>query len=136
MKKLKVVDRDGCAACLTCNIACSEAYYKKFDQDLSCIKIKNNDGKAKVVVCNQCGKCAEACEYGAITQNKKGVYMINKKTCTQCFKCVDACPFGVLVKSSNDVAPSKCIACGICVKSCPVQILEIEEKEDPVPTAV
>lgn len=40
------------------------------------------DRKKKAVrpiACPQCGKCAEACPEGAITQNPKGVYMINKK---------------------------------------------------------
>jgi Fe-S-cluster-containing hydrogenase component 2 len=135
MKRLKVVDKDGCAACLTCNMACSEGYYKKFSQDLSCIKITEKDGKPKVVVCTQCGKCAEACEYGAITKNKNGVYTINKKSCKNCFKCVDACPFHVMVKSSNDAPPSKCIACTLCSKSCPLGIIAIEEKEGKAPVA-
>ena len=50
------------------------------------------------MACPQCGKCAEACPEGAITQNAKGVYMINKKKCTGCGKCAEACPFGLIVK--------------------------------------
>lgn len=50
------------------------------------------------MACPQCGKCAEACPEGAITQNPKGVYMINKKKCTGCGKCAEACPFGLIVK--------------------------------------
>ena len=72
-----------------------------------------------------CGKCAEACPNGAITQNPKtGVYMINKKLCVGCGKCAQACPFGVIVAQSP---ASKCIACGICVKACPMDVLEIAE---------
>ena len=72
------------------------------------------------MTCVQCGKCAQVCEAGAITQNAKGVYTINKKLCVQCGKCKDACPFGVLVKVDDSPA-SKCIACGICAKACPMK---------------
>lgn len=128
MKKLAVKKGSECMACLECVRACSQAFYKEFHQDKACIKIVDKKGVAKPQVCVQCGKCAKACEFGAITQNPKtGVYMINKKLCTGCGKCVEACPFEVMV--GNEEGPtSKCIACGICVKACPMEILEIVEK--------
>ena len=49
------------------------------------------------MACPQCGKCAEACENGAITQNAKGVYMVNRKLCTGCGKCAAKCPSHVIV---------------------------------------
>ena len=127
MKRLSVKKDVNCMACLACVDACSTAFYKEFHQDKSCIKIKQVNGVAKPTVCVQCGKCAKACEAGAITQNAKGVYSINKKLCTQCGKCAEVCPFGVLVKVEENPA-SKCIACGICVKACPMECLEIIEK--------
>ena len=80
------------------------------------------------MVCVQCGKCAEVCEHGAITQNAKGVYTINKKLCVGCGKCAEACPFGLIVKDEAAPYSSKCTACGICVKACPMEVLEIVEK--------
>ena len=74
-----------------------------------------------------CGKCAEACPEGAITQNPKGVYMINKKKCTGCGACAKACPFGLIVKTEGNPA-SKCIACGICAKACPMDVLEVVDE--------
>ena len=109
MKRLTVKKGAQCMACLECVRACSTAFYKEFHQDKSCIKIVERNGAVKPMVCVQCGKCAKACEFGAITQNAKGVYMINKKLCTGCGKCKDACPFGVLVKVDDSPA-SKCIA--------------------------
>ena len=128
MKKLTVKKGAQCMACLECVRACSTAFYKEFHQDKACIRIIERNGNVKPMVCVQCGKCAQACEFGAITQNAKGVYMINKKLCTGCGKCKDACPFGVLVKAEDAPTSSKCIACGICAKACPMEILEVVEK--------
>ena len=128
MKKLTVKKGAECMACLECVRACSNAFYKEFDPDKSCIQIVDFKGKAKPMVCVQCGKCATVCEHGAITQNAKGVYMINKKLCVGCGKCKDICPFHVLVKAEEVETASKCIACGICVKACPMEILEVVEK--------
>ena len=127
MKKLTAKKGVECMACLSCVDACSTAFYKEMNPAKSCVQIVDRKGVAKAMVCVQCGKCAAACEAGAITQNAKGVYMVNKKLCTGCGKCVEACPFGVMVKVDDQPA-SKCIACGICVKVCPMDLLEIVEK--------
>ena len=128
MKKLTVKKENPCMACLSCVLACSNAYYKVGDPGRSCIQIIERNGPPKPMVCVQCGKCASVCEAGAITQNPKGVYMVNRKLCTGCGKCAEACPFGVMVKAPDVAYSSKCTACGICVKACPMDILEIVEK--------
>ena len=115
-------------ACLACEDACSTSFYKEFDPDKSCIHIIEKNGSPKPMVCVQCGKCAKACPEEAITQNAKGVYMINKKKCTGCGKCVEVCPFHVMVKAEDSPVTSKCIACGICAKACPMDVLEVVEK--------
>ena len=128
MKKLTVKKGSTCMACLQCVQACSQAFYKEFHPDKSCIQIIDRKDTTKPIIYVQCGKCATVCEYGAITQNAKGVYMINKKLCVGCGKCKDICPFHVLVKAEDSPVASKCIACGICVKACPMEILEVVEK--------
>ncbi|MDR0858554.1 MAG: 4Fe-4S binding protein [Oscillospiraceae bacterium] len=130
MKKLAVNNEIVCMSCSACEVACSEAFYKTVDPRLSCVQIAEKNGTVRPKVCIQCGKCARTCESEAITQNAKGVYMINKSKCVNCGKCVEACPFGVLVKSPEREAPSKCIACGICAKACPMSLLYIKETED------
>ena len=128
MKKLAVKKGAQCMACLECVRACSNAFYKEFHQDLSCIQIVDKNGQAKPMTCIQCGKCMKTCQHSAITQNAKtGVYMINKKLCVGCGECVAACPMHVMVLKTENPA-SKCIACGICAKACPMEILEIVEK--------
>ena len=130
MKKLVVSKENPCKACLSCVRACSEAFYKTFDPDLSCIRIAAKpDGEPKVQNCIMCGKCARTCTHDAISQNAKGVYMIDKRKCVGCGDCVKACPMQVMVlPATEDAKPSKCIACGICAKACPMGILSVEEK--------
>jgi len=126
MNKLTVKKDANCMACLACVDACSTAFYKEFHQDKATIRITEKNEVVKPLVCVQCGKCAKACEQGAITQNAKGVYMINKKLCIGCGKCVAACPFEVMVQVGDKV--SKCIACGKCVRECPMDVLELVEE--------
>ncbi len=125
MKKLTVKKGIDCMACLSCVTACSNAFYKEMDPGKSCIQIVDRKGTAKPMVCVQCGKCASVCPQNAITQNAKGVYMINKKLCVGCGACVEACPFKVMVLAGETA--SKCIACGICAKACPMEMLEVVE---------
>ena len=127
MKKLSVKKDVRCMACLSCVLACSEAFYKVRDPRKSCIQIVEKNCEPKVNSCIQCGKCMRTCEHEAITRNPKGVYMINKKKCVGCGKCVEACPMKVMVLE-NDTA-SKCIACGICAKACPMEVLEVIEND-------
>ncbi len=130
MKKLVVSKENPCKACLSCVRACSEAFYKTFDPDLSCIRVvAKPDGEPKVQNCIMCGKCARTCTHDAISQNAKGVYMIDKRKCVGCGDCVKACPMQVMVMpAGEDARPSKCIACGLCAKACPMGILSVEEK--------
>ena len=81
MKKLAAKKNVECMACLQCVAACSEAFYKEFDEEKSCVRIVAKGTGAKPNTCIQCGKCMRTCEHEAITQNPKtGVYMINKKS--------------------------------------------------------
>ena len=126
MKKLAAKKNVECMACLQCVAACSEAFYKEFDEEKSCVRIVAKGAGAKPNTCIQCGKCMRTCEHEAITQNPKtGVYMINKKLCTGCGECVAACPRKVMTLGQT---ATKCIACGICAKACPMELLSVEEK--------
>ena len=128
MKRVNVLSPADCAACLQCEVSCSEAFYKTYDPELACIRISAKaDGSPKINFCIQCGKCAEACRQEAITRNAAGVYMINRKKCVGCGECAEACPMKVIVFKAGAGYASKCIACGICVKGCPMGILEIKE---------
>lgn len=126
MKKLTVKSGIECMACLACVQACSKAYYKEFHQDLACLQIVAEGATgAKPLVCDQCGKCAEACPENAIKQNKNGVYMIDRKLCKACGKCVEACPNHIAILKEGAERATKCVACGLCAKACPMELLEI-----------
>jgi len=128
MKRLDAKKDVRCMSCSTCELACSQAFYKSNDPRLSCIQIeRNKQDEVRPKYCIQCGKCARNCPAEAITQNPKGVYMIDKKKCTGCGTCIDVCPFHVIVKAADREQPTKCIACGICAKQCPVELLYIKE---------
>ena len=60
MKKLTVKKGAQCMACLECVRACSNAFYKEFHQDLSCIQIVQKGDAFKPMTCIQCGNCATA----------------------------------------------------------------------------
>ena len=77
MKKLSIKKGVQCMACLECVRACSNAYYKEFHPDKAALKIVQRGENVRPMVCVQCGKCAEVCPSGAITQNPKGVWMIS-----------------------------------------------------------
>ena len=139
MKKLVVSKENPCKACLSCVRACSEAFYKTFDPDLSCIRITAKaDGEPKVMSCIMCGKCARTCPEGAISQNAKGVYMIDKKKCVGCDKCVEACPMHLQplylyryeaagsLDALEALHVSDCIECGCCSYVCPGQLPLVE----------
>lgn len=46
--------------------------------------------------CIACGKCAEHCKFGAISQNGKGSYQVNLMRCEGCSVCEFVCPAGAV----------------------------------------
>ena len=125
MKHL-VKDESLCCGCRSFVSACSQAYFKKDDPALSCIRVDDKeDGTFAIHICSQCGKCAEVCNTEVIRANANGVYMLNKKECAGCLMCVGFCPEQVMVQTADRLEPSKCTACGLCVKACPTGALSL-----------
>ena len=129
MKRLGRIKGVECMNCLGCIFECSSTFYKELNEYKSCIQVIEKNGESVPSVCVQCGKCAQACTHEAITQNAKGIYLINKKACVGCGDCATACPLHLIVFSENTRKASKCIVCGKCVKACPFGVLEIVESE-------
>ena len=100
MKKLTVKKGSTCMACLQCVQACSEAFYKEFHEDKSCIQIVEKKS-VRPMVCPQCGKCAEACPVFLTPTEIKGAHesgdndalnALNASACIQCGLCSYVCP--------------------------------------------
>ncbi len=82
-------------------------------------------------------RCQNVCPRGAITiVDKKAV--VDKEKCIECGKCTQACPYGAIIKQHRPCVVSckvgaismdenkkacidndKCVACGACVYQCP-----------------
>ena len=131
MKKL-VTDPDKCIGCKTCEIMCSNAFFKAPDKEKSAIRVNTDDSGGFVIsVCDQCGICVEMCQTMALRINAKGVVMLDKKKCVGCLVCVGECLRGFMRYHDDLPTPFKCNACGICAAECPKMALTIvEEVED------
>ena len=81
--------------------------------------------------------CAEVCPKGAITI-KNGRSVIDESRCIKCGKCVQACQYGAILKMERpcaracgmgaigsdeygraDIDQDKCVSCGMCLANCP-----------------
>jgi len=63
------VFEDDCAGCLRCQLACSEAYTKKFNPSKAHIRVVVSGADCSIRFtdeCNFCGICADNCFYGAL----------------------------------------------------------------------
>jgi NAD-dependent dihydropyrimidine dehydrogenase PreA subunit len=123
--KIVGVNEELCTLCGACETTCSTFYFKEDNRLKSAIQVHETDQDPGNVisVCNQCGKCIEVCPVEAISRNKKGIVLINKKTCVGCFNCVGVCPTGTMFWHEELVIPFKCIACARCTKECPTEAI-------------
>ncbi len=133
IKYLKTID-EKCVGCTTCTAVCSKLYFKEGNPAKSAIQVNGlGKGAFHLIACDQeCRKCVAECPTQAISVNKTGVVMIDKKLCVGCLACVAVCPIEAMRYYPGGKNPFKCIACGACVKTCPKQALEIATKEERV----
>lgn len=103
----------------------------------------HSGAKSCKFACLGCGNCAEACRYGAISINERGVAVVNRSKCTGCGECVKACPNHVIAMRKLDVSVGVicnnqssepgvnkrckvgCMHCGNCIKACPVGAISV-----------
>jgi len=130
---LKVLSKNAelCIDCGLCEETCSKAYFKENNREKSCIKIKGGP-ENDINVCNQCGVCNDICPVKALSRNKAGVVVLNKKVCVGCLMCVAFCPEKAMRQHDEHVEPFKCIACNLCEKVCPTGAIKIEEVDGPM----
>jgi carbon-monoxide dehydrogenase iron sulfur subunit len=136
MRYLKI-DLSKCEAGKNCNFECetecSTRVFKSKDRRRSAIQVReiaaaDGQGPSRIMVsCDQCGDCIEVCPANALTRNRLGVVVLDKKACVGCYMCVGFCDNGTFFQTEGWLEPHKCTACGVCVKVCPHGALEIIE---------
>lgn len=120
-----------CSGCRTCEVLCAMVNFHENNPKKSAIRAIAHfpiPGKYEVVICDQCGKCAEACPVAAI-HLVDGIYVINKDECAGCYACVDACSRGAMRVHPAEQVPIKCVLCGECVRYCPRNAVYDAESE-------
>ncbi|MDI6739961.1 MAG: aldehyde:ferredoxin oxidoreductase [Candidatus Edwardsbacteria bacterium] len=127
MKYLKT-DPAKCKGARVCEKTCAKTFFKTEDPEKSAIRVKQTAEGFAINVCNQCGDCIAVCPALALSRNKQGVVMLDKKTCVGCLMCVGYCPTLSMRTHPDLCEPFKCIACVACARACPQGALEIAEK--------
>ena len=124
MEKFLYAIPNRCSGCNRCTYACSAAREGMFRPALARIKITNfpEEGYAVPNICFQCPKpdCLKACPCEAISQNERGIVVIDTTRCDGCGNCVTACPYGMIEQYRSNIA-YKCDLCGgapVCVAEC------------------
>jgi carbon-monoxide dehydrogenase iron sulfur subunit len=136
-KSYTCVQCEGDPACL---LSCPRHALTK-DPETMAIKVDQDK-------CDACGKCLEACPYGAISMLMDEDRVVVCDLCPDWDEppCVTFCPSGALSYSSITPIPKKvakkqinislsCNNCGACVLTCSSQILKVKDgwlaPEDP-----
>lgn len=76
-------------------------------------------------LCKECGKCAQACPYNAISDHQR--------------PCKKSCPVNAISMDENGIVTindEKCIRCGACIKNCPFGALADRSFMVPVIQAI
>jgi anaerobic carbon-monoxide dehydrogenase iron sulfur subunit len=115
-----------------CEVECAKKVFKIDDPAQAALHIRElEDGTGVALLCDQCGDCVVVCPADALSRNKLGVVMIDRKICVGCYTCIGFCDRGVFERKPGALVPHKCTSCGICVKACPHAALEIIEVPEP-----
>lgn len=125
------VREERCSGCRACELVCSMRNFGQPNPKRSAIRVSGAfpaPGKFSLVVCDQCGVCAEVCPAEAIDE-VDGHYRIDPDRCTGCLICVEECPQGAMFTHQDGEVPFKCVACGDCVAYCPRQAIVDEHGE-------
>ncbi|MHA1722735.1 MAG: 4Fe-4S dicluster domain-containing protein [Candidatus Baldrarchaeia archaeon] len=73
--------------------------------------------------------CTKVCPSNALTRNEYGAIIVIDENCTGCGRCVEACPFGAIKMHPLKIKPLICDLCGdkepVCVSKCPTNAIRL-----------
>jgi len=75
-------------------------------------------------------QCARACPVDALAFREGGGVKFLPDVCIGCGKCREACPFGAVFWNEEDRKPVICIYCGYCARYCPHDVFVLGEPEE------
>ena len=94
-------------------------------------------GEAGLRYCRHCSPkyavCSQACQGGAIVENRQGILVVVKARCDGCGKCAEECATGGICVRDGKKAAEKCDMCAslgkepLCVAACAHGALEIAD---------
>lgn len=89
------------------------------------------------------GTCVEACEFGALSQDERGVPVVDTAACVGCGKCAEVCPRGVIrmvedgkhsfvrcnspadARTVRSMCQEGCIGCRACERICHYEAVHV-----------
>ncbi|MDR1123136.1 MAG: monomeric [FeFe] hydrogenase [Elusimicrobiota bacterium] len=121
--KLLTVMESACSACVKSRFMVSEICQGCLSRKcaancpFNAVSLKAHKARIDQDLCKNCGKCKEACPYGAILKisvpcedacpvdaikkTGKGLAVIDHSLCISCGRCMEACPFGAIMERSQ-----------------------------------
>lgn len=123
---------------------CKQKFEYKGQNYCWCKESLHSGNKQCDKACLGCGDCVEACRFGAISINKKGVAVVDREKCTGCGACTHVCPNKLIeripVSQTINVVCNNfdegmaisnkckvgCTSCGLCEKTCPANAITIK----------
>lgn len=121
--KLLTVLESACSACVKSRYMVSElcqgCLARKCENAcfFNAVTVRNHKAHIDQDKCKSCGKCKDACPYGAILKltvpceescpvnaikkNEKGIAKIDHSLCISCGNCMKNCPFGAIMERSQ-----------------------------------
>ncbi|MHC4663051.1 MAG: 4Fe-4S binding protein [Planctomycetota bacterium] len=125
-----IADITKCSGCGRCEMACSFQRDREYSRAKSVIKLMKEEalGLDVPVACIMCCRCVESCSEDALSFTARGLIKLDSEKCNGCGECEKSCPVGVIEFEDK---PFFCTACGKCVESCNLGALELAECMNP-----